>query len=327
MCHVHKYFDNMGIEHHVSCPHTHQHNGSIDRKHRHIFETFLSLLAQAYMPVTFSDEAFSTATFLINRLPTRVIDNATPLERLLGNKAKPNYNMLKAFGCACFPYLHPYNAKKLMFRSKECVFIGYSEHHKGYKCLDTSTGRVYISRDVVFDETSFPFAKKYDVTLHPPNYNDLLPTTDSGICTNITNDPLGPMQSRAVFVPAGPLMTAPGCAARHAPDQVDRTGSHAHGHADSANGSPGTSSPQGSDLGPDPPSPTHGGHGSAGSQQQGDVSSAMSSASSSATTSTPPATSSPAPPDRHPMVTRLRDNTWKQLKRTDGTDVHCSMCT
>ncbi|KAL7588942.1 uncharacterized protein LOC128127645 [Lactuca sativa] len=30
--------------------------------------------------------------------------------------------------------------------------------HKGYKCLDNSTGRVYISRDVIFDESRFPFA-------------------------------------------------------------------------------------------------------------------------------------------------------------------------
>jgi hypothetical protein len=31
--------------------------------------------------------------------------------------------------------------------------------HKGYKCLEVSTGRVYISRDVVFDEHIFPFAE------------------------------------------------------------------------------------------------------------------------------------------------------------------------
>lgn len=28
------------------------------------------------------------------------------------------------------------------------VFLGYSNMHKGFKCLDISTGRVYISRDV-----------------------------------------------------------------------------------------------------------------------------------------------------------------------------------
>jgi hypothetical protein len=38
------------------------------------------------------------------------------------------------------------------------VFLGYSNLHKGYKCLDISTGRLYISRDIVFDETVFPFA-------------------------------------------------------------------------------------------------------------------------------------------------------------------------
>jgi hypothetical protein len=31
--------------------------------------------------------------------------------------------------------------------------------HKGYKCLEVSTGRVYISRDVTFDEEVFPFFK------------------------------------------------------------------------------------------------------------------------------------------------------------------------
>jgi hypothetical protein len=34
--------------------------------------------------------------------------------------------------------------------------------HKGVKCLDVKSGRVYISRDVVFDETVFPFS-----SLHP----------------------------------------------------------------------------------------------------------------------------------------------------------------
>jgi hypothetical protein len=31
--------------------------------------------------------------------------------------------------------------------------------HKGLKCLDIAAGRVYISRDVVFDESVYPFSK------------------------------------------------------------------------------------------------------------------------------------------------------------------------
>jgi hypothetical protein len=112
------------------------------------------------MPLKFWDEAFLTATYLINLMPSKVIDNTTPVERILGTP--PDYKSLRVFGCACWPNLRPYNTRKLSFRSKQCVFLGYSPRHKGVKCLDVSTGRVYISRDVVFDESIFPFE-----SLHP----------------------------------------------------------------------------------------------------------------------------------------------------------------
>jgi histone deacetylase 1/2 len=116
-------------------------------------EVGLSLLAYAHMPLKFWDEAFLTATYLINRMPSKVINFDTPLERLF--HTKPDYESLRTFGCACWPNLRPYNNHKLSFRSKECAFLGYSNLHKGFKCLDISTGRVYISRDVVFDENVF----------------------------------------------------------------------------------------------------------------------------------------------------------------------------
>jgi hypothetical protein len=112
------------------------------------------------MSLKFWDEAFLTATYLINMLPSPVLKNDTPVHRLLGTQ--PNYSSLRVFGCACWPNLRPYNKCKLAFRSKQCVFLGYSPRQKGVKCLDVATGRVYISRDVVFDEAMFPFKH-----LHP----------------------------------------------------------------------------------------------------------------------------------------------------------------
>jgi len=149
------FFHSLCIAHRVSCPHTHQQNGLAERKHRHIVETGLALLAHAHVPIKFWDDAFLTATYLINRMPTRVIDNTIPLEHLF--HTPPNYTLLRVFGCACWPHLRAYNNRKLSFRSKESVFLRYSSLHKDYKCLDRDSGRVYISRDVIFDEQVFPF--------------------------------------------------------------------------------------------------------------------------------------------------------------------------
>lgn len=79
---LNSFFQEIGIVHHVSCPHAHQQNGSAKRKHRHIVEVGLSLLAQASMPLKFWDETFFTATYLINCIPSRVLDFSTPLQQL-----------------------------------------------------------------------------------------------------------------------------------------------------------------------------------------------------------------------------------------------------
>ena len=148
---LNSFFRSIGIEHHVSCPHAHQQNGSAERKHRHIVDMGLSLLSHASMPLRFWDEAYLSACYLINRLPSRVIGNLSPMENLF--QTNPDYTSLRTFGCACWPNMRPYNTHKLAFRSQQCVFVGYSIRHKGYKCLHLPTARVYISRDVTFDES------------------------------------------------------------------------------------------------------------------------------------------------------------------------------
>lgn len=160
------FFKNLGITHQVSCPHTHQQNGVAERKHRHIVEVGLALLATASMPLHFWDHEFLAATYLINRTPSKVLDFATPIHRLL--HADPDYNTLRIFGCACWPNLHPYNKHKLQFRSTRCVFLGYSNMHKRFKCLDPTSGRIYISRDVTFDESIFPYSSLSTTTTYSP---------------------------------------------------------------------------------------------------------------------------------------------------------------
>lgn len=145
----------LGITMRFSCPHTHPQNGLVERKIQHITEVGLSLLAKSGISLSYWWFAFSTAVHIINLLPTAVLHHTTPFSKLYNKR--PNYSHLKVFGCACFPFLRPYNNSKLQFRSSKCIFLGYNSNHKGYLCLHPS-GRLYVSATVDFNEHDFPFS-------------------------------------------------------------------------------------------------------------------------------------------------------------------------
>ena len=61
-----QYLTSNGIIHRISCLYTHEQNGLAERKHRHIVEHGIALLAQASLPFKYWDEAFCTSVYLIN---------------------------------------------------------------------------------------------------------------------------------------------------------------------------------------------------------------------------------------------------------------------
>jgi hypothetical protein len=106
-------------------------------------------------------------------MPAPVLHNKSPFECLL--RQPPNYDFLCTFICLCFPFLRPYNAHKLDYHSTPCMFLGYSSSHLGYRCLDLSSKRLYISRHVRFNEHVFLFLES--AHLPPPTSHTHLPTT------------------------------------------------------------------------------------------------------------------------------------------------------
>jgi hypothetical protein len=97
-----------------------------------------------------------TTTYLLNRLPCKAISASCPYVTLYG--VAPSYEHFHVFSCVCYLNLSAQDVHKLAPWSTRFVFVRYSAHHKGYRCLDLSTNNIIVSRHVVFDKAVFPFA-------------------------------------------------------------------------------------------------------------------------------------------------------------------------
>jgi hypothetical protein len=112
------------ITYQIFCPYTPGQNGVAERKHLHIVELGLAMLYEASMPV----EAFSTAIFLINILPSTKLNMCSSYQL----KIKPKLSVY-----VWMSVLPLSSGIHFEFdpRSLPCVFLGYSDKHKGMVSL------------------------------------------------------------------------------------------------------------------------------------------------------------------------------------------------
>ena len=91
----------------------------------------------------------------MNRLPSSAIKFDTPYHQV--HNRHPDYSCLRVFGSRCYPYTWDTKRNKFDPKTLPCIFVGYSNNYKGYRCFHPSSRRFFIFHLVAFSEDSFPY--------------------------------------------------------------------------------------------------------------------------------------------------------------------------
>ena len=109
-----------------------------------------TMLKSMNIPGRYLGEAVRHAVYLLNRLPTRAMEERTPYE--VWNGRKPHLGHLKVFGCLAHMKVTTPHLKKLDDRSKKVVYFGVEEGSKAHRLYDPQLNKIVVSRDVIFEE-------------------------------------------------------------------------------------------------------------------------------------------------------------------------------
>ena len=115
------YFSKTGTLHQFSCVECPRQNSVVERKHQYLLIVAWALYFQSRVPLKFCSEYILIATYLINRMPTPLLENRSPYEMLYGLQV--DYSMPRVFGCLAFAStLHAYRTK-FQPRAQAYVFL------------------------------------------------------------------------------------------------------------------------------------------------------------------------------------------------------------
>lgn len=165
--------------------------------------------------------------YLLNITPSSAVQNQISFQLLF--KQQPSYDHLRVFGCLCFSSLNHSNLHKLAPHTTPCLFLGHPSQHRGYRCLDLKMKKIIISRNVYFDEETFPAAVTHqnrDTTYHLLEEPGPSSVFQNILQSSIQNQPLNPpipTEHEPKTIPIQP--TAPPQQPRHQIRTRSQTGS------------------------------------------------------------------------------------------------------
>lgn len=130
---IHDLFLHHGIIHQRTWTYTPQQNDIVERRHRTLLESARSLMFQSSLPLKFWPYSILTATWMLNRIPSRVLGWKSLFEILHGTTQ--DLQMLRPFGCLAYAVNLISHRNKFDSRALKCIFLGYDGFHKVFFSL------------------------------------------------------------------------------------------------------------------------------------------------------------------------------------------------
>ena len=170
----------------TTAPYSHQQN-PCERFNRTVENVTRYALQLSKVPLKYWDYAIKHANHVIDVLPSKVTTGYVTRYQLMTGRP-PDMRRVRTFGCLV-KVLKPerYRTHKFDARSWECVCLGWDG--AGWTCLKLDDGRLFTSRELVFYENVFPFARRQEAATQASQtkmYGP--PPTDDQVASLFTTD-------------------------------------------------------------------------------------------------------------------------------------------